>query len=350
MTKNKRILHIANFDTRVEKPNPSYYSTDRKISLGFIRNDHIVREFCYNDLIRMNSLIGSKKAFRAKGLQLLVNTVESFEPEIIVIGHADIPVTTLQKIKQICPQVMVIAWSVDVLQSALANRFNRMQDYIDVLFLTTGGQSLRTLKAQLPRIAKLGFFPNPVDQSTEFLRSFSQDNYEFDAMYCGADSRSNSNRTDFFRTVTHLTPQFNWFFAGLMGKPKVYGKAYYEAMSKTSFAINISQFHLNNFHYYSSDRIAQLIGNGLLTFNQKFPGINELMGCDEQTTFETPEELASKLKYFKNNPTEAKALAQEHHDQYHKHYSAKRICRYFTDVLEGRCLDEYHWSKEIYVD
>ena len=52
----KRILHISNFDIGLYKPSVSYYSCDNKISIGFIKNNNIVKGISYNDILRMNSL------------------------------------------------------------------------------------------------------------------------------------------------------------------------------------------------------------------------------------------------------------------------------------------------------
>ena len=95
--------------------------------------------------------------------------------------------------------------------------------------------------------------------------------------------------------------------------------------------------------YYSSDRIAQLMGNGLLTFNQRFPQINSLLDFDDRTIFETPEELAKGLNYFKNNLTEAKLVAKKNYNEYHKLYSSEKVCKYFLNCLFDKDLDEFSW-------
>ena len=347
MIKNKRILHISNFDIGLYKPSVSYYSCDNKISIGFIKNNNIVKEFSYNDILRMNSLADSRKYFQKKGINVLYKTVESFQPEIIVLGHVNIPREVLKTIKEISNKTKIICWYVDPPEIKRMERYRSIQDLVDVMFATSGGETLKQIKEKLYKIPKMCFFPNPVDSSIEYLESFNNHEHRFDVLYCGSDSRY-KNRTDFFQTTTQLTKNLNWFLAGLMNKPKVFGDQYYKAMSQTSFGINISKFYPNTFEFYSSDRIAQLIGNGLLTFNQKFPRITELLDFDSKTIFETPEELSRNLNYFKNNLSEAKEIARKNHDQYHQLYSSKIICEYFLDVLYENNLEKYHWSNEIY--
>ena len=342
MIKNKRILHISNFDIGVYKPTISYYSCDSKISLGFIKNENIVKEFSYNDILRMNSFLGSRKYFHKKGMNTLFRTIESFQPEIIVLGHVDISNEVLKKIKEISKDVKVFCWYVDPPEISRMRRYKVIEESIDALFLTSGGEILKEIKSYLTKIPKIYFFPNPVDKSIEYLKSFENSNHEYDVLYCGSDSRY-KNRTDFFESVTNMTPNINWFLAGLMNRPKVYGKKYYELMNKTIFGVNISKFYPNTFDFYSSDRIAQLIGNGLLTFNQRFPQINSLLDFDDRTIFETPEELAKGLNYFKNNLTEAKLVAKKNYNEYHKLYSSEKVCKYFLNCLYDKNIDEFNW-------
>ena len=50
-----RILHIANFS--LFKNEAVFYSIDRKISIGLIRNGHFVADFSYRDLSKHNAFI-----------------------------------------------------------------------------------------------------------------------------------------------------------------------------------------------------------------------------------------------------------------------------------------------------
>ncbi|EJW21721.1 hypothetical protein IMCC14465_01150 [alpha proteobacterium IMCC14465] len=353
MISNKRILHIARFDTLVKKPSVSYYSCDKKISLGFLKNNNIVREFCYNDILRMNSLLGSRKSFKGKGLKLLLNTIDIFDPEIIVLGHVDIPTDIMSTIRKNRPNTKIMCWNVDAPSLPVMSRYKRIGAFIDVLFITSGGETLAKLKKSFPQIPKFCFFPNPVDKSVEFLKAYSREDYKFDVMYCGSESRlkdvtKRTNRSDFLTKTMRMTPNLNWFVAGCLNQPTIFGAKHYEIMGNTRFGINLSQFYPNSFHLYSSDRIARLIGNGLLTFNQEFPGLNKLLDFEEKTSFKSPEDLAKKLNFFKNNPSEAKQLAQKNSEKYHTLYSSQEICQYFLDTLYDENLDKYAWSDEVY--
>ena len=59
----------------------------------------------------------------------------------------------------------------------------------------------------------------------------------------------------------------------------VWGDAFINAISKSNMAINLSRG--DPVKYYSSDRIAQLMGNGLLTFIDKRTFFNDFFSKEE---------------------------------------------------------------------
>ena len=53
--------------------------------------------------------------------------------------------------------------------------------------------------------------------------------------------------------------------------------------------------------YYSSNRIASLMGNGLLTFIDKKTQINDFFNKNELIFYEDLNDLADKIKFYKKN-------------------------------------------------
>tara|TARA_B100001057_G_scaffold501007_1_gene619662 strand:- start:10408 stop:11448 length:1041 start_codon:yes stop_codon:yes gene_type:complete len=346
MITNKRIFHLAGFD--LTSYSLSFYSCDRKISDGLIKNNNIVKEFSYNDIIRMNSLIKSRKFFKNKGHEILFSTIKNFQPEIILIGHVNLSDEVMKKIKSLCPKAKIASWYVDPPELDRMNRYNILQKYIDILFMTSGGNTIKVLKESFKDLPKIAFFPNPTDSSIDFHKSFLEENHKYDVMYCGSDKRY-SNRRSFLEKVIELTPKLNWFIAGSLGKPKVFGAEYYKVLSQTKFAINISKFSPNTYDFYSSDRISQLTGNGLLTFNQDFPSISKLFNENEIIIFNEPEELAEKLNYYHENKDIAKEIAQAGFKKAHFSYSSERIAKFMLEAIYNKDFSEnYEWKNEIY--
>ena len=64
-------------------------------------------------------------------------------------------------------------------------------------------------------------------------------------------------------------------------------------------ALNLSQG--DPLKYYSSDRIAQLIGNGILTFVDIRTKLNKIFNKDEVVFYKNIKDLSKKIMFYKDN-------------------------------------------------
>ena len=69
-------------------------------------------------------------------------------------------------------------------------------------------------------------------------------------------------------------------------------------------ALNLSQG--KPIKFYSSDRIAQLIGNGILTFVDIKTQLNKIFKNDEVIFYSNLNDLVKKVLFYKNNDKERK--------------------------------------------
>ena len=83
-----RILHIANFS--IFKNDAVFYSTDKKISNGLIRNGHLVSDFSYRDISKINRVLGLKKIGINKMIKSLIISIDNLQPELILLGHSEL--------------------------------------------------------------------------------------------------------------------------------------------------------------------------------------------------------------------------------------------------------------------
>ena len=58
--------------------------------------------------------------------------------------------------------------------------------------------------------------------------------------------------------------------------------------------------------YYSSDRIAQLMGNGILTFIDKKTKLNHFFNNDEVIFYNSIKDLSKKIIFYSKNDKERK--------------------------------------------
>ena len=121
------------------------------------------------------------------------------------------------------------------------------------------------------------------------------------------------------------------------------GHSYLNILSNAPMGLNISDRF--DIEYYSSDRIAQLTGNGLCTFSPNVPHFDKLYSEEEVVYFNQIGELIEKLNYYKNNPLEREKIAKAGWQRAHKDYSSSRIAQYFIDTTFNNSLSPYHWAE-----
>ena len=77
-----------------------------------------------------------------------------------------------------------------------------------------------------------------------------------------------------------------------------YGQMIFLKLSQNKIGLNLSQGKSSN--YYSSDRIAQLIGNGLLTFIDKKTFLSDFSN-DEMVFYNDIDDLSYKINKYKKD-------------------------------------------------
>ena len=74
----------------------------------------------------------------------------------------------------------------------------------------------------------------------------------------------NDSRINFLNELTNKFHDINYDFYGFENKEPIWGNNFYKALVNSKMGLNLSRGLPTK--YYSSNRIASLMGNGLLTF------------------------------------------------------------------------------------
>ena len=137
-----KILHISNF---VQKQKGRlYWNHCFKINNGFIRNGHNICLFSDRDMSRMNRL--NKLNNNTSLNNELLQTFKNFDPDIVVLGHADkIHNKTLENFKSIKRDIKIIEWNVDnYFLDNTENKFKKRSYLIDAFFITNADASIKS--------------------------------------------------------------------------------------------------------------------------------------------------------------------------------------------------------------
>ncbi len=340
-----KILHIANFG--FNKQGAHFYCTDRKISAGLTENGHFVYDFSFRDMARMGTIFKTKKLGANWANKEILKIVNNLEPDLVLIGHSDLmSPNVLKEIKKQFPQTKIAFWYVDPLYLEQKLGFVReFSPYLDAIFCTTGGEYLEKLKQ--PHL-KVAYMPNVGHRNVEVLKQFESAKIDKEFIFCGVVYKEPVREKflkDLADTLSENQVQYQYY--GCFEQAGVYGKGYYKVLSEARMGLNYSR--KNDVTLYSSDRIVQLTGNGLLTFSPNIPDFNQLYSDQEVVYFEDQNDLATKIKYYADHPTEAKKIAEAGWNKTRNSFNAKRISQFMLEVTFDQPLSEaYEWSHEVY--
>ena len=340
-----KILHIANFG--FNKQGAHFYCTDRKISAGLIENGHFVYDFSFRDMARMGTVFKTKKLGASWANKEILKIIDNIEPDLVLVGHSDLmSPNVLKEIKQHYPQTKIAFWYVDPLYLEHKLDFVReFSPYLDAIFCTTGGEYLQKLKQPHLTVA---YMPNVGHRNVEHLKQFEADRIDKEFIFCGVVYKEPEREKflkDLAETLQRNNVQYQYY--GCFEQPSVYGKGYYTVLSESRMGLNYSR--KNDVTLYSSDRIVQLTGNGLLTFSPRIPGFDKLYTENEVVYFDDQFDLAQKIQFYAAHPEQAKQIAEAGWHKTQASFNAKRITQFMLEVTFDQPLSAaYEWAHEVY--
>lgn len=327
-----RIVHAAQF--HFNKHGARYFSSDMKFQQGMVRLGHLVYPYSINDVARMHSPFNSKPWGKGATNRSLIKTCASVRPDLLMLGHAQsISLDTLLACKAAAPGMKIALWYIDPLwERKDTEHLYRRREAIDAIFITTAGPMLADIAAPGCPTA---FIPNPVDPSIETGRNFALDagDFEYDFIFFGS-IRNEPERAHYIQTIhDRLRDRIRLGLFGSMGNPFIFGDERDHVIGHSRMALSLNR--RNDVLLYSSDRMAQLMGNGLLTFTADSAGFQDLFTADEVAYFSNPDDLVEKILHYAADDVAWRETARRGHEKIHRTCSSDVIAKYMIDVVFG---------------
>ena len=145
--------------------------------------------------------------------------------------------------------------------------------------------------------------PNPCDKSFEILSNFNKNcNYDvFFAMSHGVHrgllkKGKHDDREIFINKLIKINKDITFDIYGMNNIQPIWGDKFISKISNSYMGINLSRGM--PIKYYSSDRIAQLVGNGLLTFINKNTFLSDFFSNKEMIFYDDIHDLSEKLSKY----------------------------------------------------
>ena len=335
-----RIMHVTNFAERHDG-RLYFVSIGQKISNGFIRSGHSVLNYSDRDIMRSGR--GFFDLFGRQSLnKKIIIAVQNYNPDLLLLGHADlIYVSTLRKLKSFNKNLKIAQWFEDPLITSGPDYNENSQkvidklDYIDNSFVTT---SPDVLDFDLNG-SNFHYMPIPVDDSVERLKVFEIDNTIFDVFFAMSHGVNRGvlkfgkrdEREGFINKLIKVNPTIKFDIYGLNGRQPIWADSFFNIISKSKMALNLSRGVPKK--YYSSNRIASLLGNGLLTFIDEKTKFNHFFDTNELVFYKNINDLSEKIQKLSLDDGLRKKIAEKGWRKYHKYFNSKIVSDYMLNKV-----------------
>ncbi|SDK11756.1 glycosyltransferase [Microbulbifer yueqingensis] len=341
-----RVLHIAYQQLR--RYGKTRISWAQKLTDGLIKNDHFVQTFSDRDVAAFEAPLGIRDLGKARANRRLLEMVEAVDPDLVIAGHCDIITNdTLAEIRRRKPSVTIAHCNNDPLfVPSNVERIRHRARVADAVFVSTGRPELRQFEGLGARVYHM---PNPVDPAKESMNNAARTDLEIDLLFC-------SNSTNLTRRLElvgglkdSLQGELNFKTYGSFGEPPVWGRDYDRALASTRMGLNLNR--QEGYYWYSSARMAQLAGNGILQFTHSSPRFDELLPPESIVYFEDQEDLVGKVREFHHDDAKRRSWAGRAREFFHTEMNSRLYAQYIVEAsLLTPFSHDYVWARDIELD
>jgi glycosyltransferase involved in cell wall biosynthesis len=332
---NNKILHIANFD---EKNNYrlSNINLATKISNGFIKDKFHTTNFSDRFFSQQNVFSDIDDR--------IINIIKNLKPTLILLGHTNsLKTETLKIIKDKFSDIKIAFWYEDSINKKgpdyIKNKtfIEKYKNYVDQYFITTDVNNIET---SIPK-KKLNFIPVPASSLSENLNLYKTKNHEYDIFYAVSHGVNRGilkknkidERYNFLKLLMSKSNDINYNVFGFNNIQPVWGNEFIKEMSKCRFGLNLSRGE--PVKYYSSNRIATLVANGIPTLIDEKVKYSDFFSNNEMIFYKDIYDLIDKVNFYKKNERKRIQIGANGQSKYFKIFSNIIVADYIASKTLG---------------
>lgn len=343
-----KVLIVADFSRA--KCGAGFYNTPHVLCAGFTLIGCNALSFSDRDVARESTILRARPFGARKMRERLLETVRVYAPHVILFGHVDmIGPDDIVALRNVAPGVKLAQFNVDATYKERTMRaFTQRAAVLDVSFITTADP--QELKRISPAPNSVAFFPNPVDPSLAVAdcSELKRSELAFDGIFLGAAEDRREHQLEQLKSM--LPSEYRFHAAGgVFRTPRLEGARFLQSLACAGVSPNLPRNDLARVAYlYSSDRIAQLLTNGMVALCRAEARLEELYeeGIMNYTTLE---DLAGKMVMLQKDDELRRRIGATGYAIARSRTSADRVARYMLDhILEGGTAVDYGWPSERY--
>jgi len=340
-----KILHISNFGEKSDY-RLSSINLANKISNGLTKEKVQTINFSDRIFSKLNNFYSiDEKIFRI---------VQNLRPNLILLGHTNsLKVETIKNIRDKFSETKFAFWYEDSINKNGPD-FNinkifieKYKDHIDNFFITT---EKNYVDASIPK-NKLNYIPIPCSKLTENLNLSKITNHMYDIFFAVSHGVNRGvlkknkidTREQFVRNLTTKSTNINFNLFGFNNIQPVWGYEFENEISKCRFGLNLSRGE--PIKYYSSNRIASYVANGLPTIIDEKVQFNDFFTSNEMIFYRDVQDLIDKVYFYKKNERLRKKIAINGKKKYFKIFNNNIVGDYIlSKTLGTKPFFTYAWE------
>ena len=203
---------------------------------------------------------------------------------------------------------------------------------LDSNFLTTSPDAINFF----PNKYESFFIPNPADKSMETLDNFNKDcsNDVFFALSHGVHrgklkESSSDDREKFINKLMHKCRNIKFDIFGINKIQPIWADQYFKNIANSKMGLNLSRG--SPIKYYSSDRITQIIGNGLVTLIDEKTGYNDFFDKSEMVFYKNVSDLSEKIEKISADEKLRKSIGRKGKIKYMKYFNSTLVADFIIN-------------------
>ena len=216
---------------------------------------------------------------------------------------------------------------------------------VDSTFLTTSPDVLSFINKD-----KSFFMPNPSDKSFEILNNFNKPcNVDvFFALSHGVHrgvlkSGKTDDRIIFLKKLMEKSPDVKFDLYGIDKVQPIWADHYIKTISNAKMGLNLSRGEA--IKYYSSDRITQIVGNGLVCLIDEKTQYRNFFNDKEMVFYNNVNDLSEKIEKLTNDDKLRRKIAKKGKEKYMKYFNSDLVAKYIIEkTLDIKGDKRYYWE------
>ena len=346
---NLRILHVTNFNERLD--GRLFFNTGRRINNGFIRQGHSVLGFSDRDIQKYYKPLNDFKGAKTLN-EKLRKTCYNYKPDLIILGHADlISAEQILELRKDYPNTRFSQWFLDPLNKEGPDyERNKMRildkiNAVDSTFLTTSPKVLNFLKDK-----NSYFIPNPSDKSFEILENYKK-SCSVDVFFALSHGvhrgvlkqGKTDDRVIFLNKLVTKTPNIKFDLYGIQKVQPIWADHYFKTISNAKMGLNLSRGEA--IKYYSSDRITQIVGNGLVCLIDEKAEYQNFFNKKEMVFYKSIDDLSEQIIKISSDENLRKKMGKAGKAKYMKYFNSDLVSEYIINkTLNLKNNKRYLWE------